>query len=1358
MYGPYSQIQSLGHATTAWYCRDEETILWVDIQTGLPKYVASVDPYNRHALWSDGQLRFEAVNRVDADGNPSSEQLYEGSLPRFADALSHHQHRHTPILEASLSDLWDRGLKAIKYFSGLWSDPDSLEHIARLTDPKDALLWYDQDSHVPTRLEFPSLDLEFIATDTKGQRQWVSPQYPGYCLAGRQHLASLGRAGNYLILEPLSGDERSTSMVLMSVGSFKSPDLTTKSSLDPAMNRNEWIMDKLVIFDIAEDGELIPRTLQERLYLAIHYLWQHDYELAAYYLRGYGTLLRPIAYGSDEGNLFYKLTNLDNNDHDMRARAVRLLAHYLLAEAKSDFPTGEKYNPDQYSSDYFAYLTNAEWASEILLQPHEELFLASPFQDRDIVKARIAQLKARIQQQPPEVDLELKSFQYMQRRSKTLQYDDENALNAIMRGFYSDGDEKPSLLSPVLGREVCLAYSAAKGEIDGKELLKAIEELTGIRLDEALPQKAHDYWSELLAFLQTCDLRASDASLVEFLMAVTRDPHSFPSVTNFDEIIAQARLNTMRPLLQVLQTVKLDTREIKARNYPAVVRSDQSFSDGRAKPRNQDALLRCALPPYNEEPPFVNDPSSYITEKPASADTKAQHSATRDALTQLFSFPEVNPLLERSAEKLRDSLEGFDKKFEQEQKNYEIVCVDRLRNLHDELSETVAEIKLSQDQRRQDIAQRALQLPEVPAERAYETLKRISHLDRELLLEELVKLYATQDVELLMSRNPALTLEDAIDLYERIGAFMLEATRMNHLERVISLIDQIEHMSAAESLHSHAPQSSQSSMVSKLHTQLNFKRAYNVAQHPAYLSFEYALGIMLRPEQVHTLDLLGIENGTIRNAEQIEVVLEMIMGAGKTTVLLPLLGQMIADGERLAILIMPETLLPSMSERFQKSFGDSFGQGCEILEVDRYVGGLGIENITYILDRLEAAKRDRRVVMISNSSVQSLYLSFLMRLKQYEELRLAGIEGQEVLESEAVVRNYQKIFVFLRSFGVVILDEIDAIMDVLKSHHFTTGENRLVHADTLMAVTGLYELLLNPDMAHVLPLPFLGQTSTNPFTDDNYQGLLKPLLIDAILEGRYLPHDESFQAFIKKLKDVALLRSYLANEPREEAFEFVSRISDVHVRNILAVVQEELTSLLPLTSRKHLFVHYGPSKERACAIPYQLGRPSERSDFGTELEIINYTTQMILEKGLAANLVGKEVERLKAFVKSPVTRNQALVEIEELFSGSDLKIFTITEGEYEELAKHVNKNPKVVLRVGHRQILQHIRSHSQQLNANAQIYGFLFKVVHGFTGTLWNADTFPRIFDARYPSDTQERTLFTLWDTTPAGGADHRDL
>ncbi len=38
--------------------------------------------------------------------------------------------------------------------------------------------------------------------------------------------------------------------------------------------------------------------------------------------------------------------------------------------------------------------------------------------------------------------------------------------------------------------------------------------------------------------------------------------------------------------------------------------------------------------------------------------------------------------------------------------------------------------------------------------------------------------------------------------------------------------------------------------------------------------------------------------------------------------------------------------------------------------------------------------------------------------------------------------------------------------------------------------------------------------------------------------------------------------------------------------------------------------------------------------------------------------------------------------------------------------------------------------------------------VHGFTGTLWNADTFPAIFDQIIGSDSQAQTLFYLWTTS----------
>jgi primosomal protein N' len=90
-------------------------------------------------------------------------------------------------------------------------------------------------------------------------------------------------------------------------------------------------------------------------------------------------------------------------------------------------------------------------------------------------------------------------------------------------------------------------------------------------------------------------------------------------------------------------------------------------------------------------------------------------------------------------------------------------------------------------------------------------------------------------------------------------------------------------------------------LVNKLAQEMLSLRMFNPLERPAYLVFEYFANISLRPTQFNKLEKFLKE-------KDLNLVMEMIMGSGKSKVLLPLLGLMRADGKDLSMIIVPQPL------------------------------------------------------------------------------------------------------------------------------------------------------------------------------------------------------------------------------------------------------------------------------------------------------------------------------------------------------------------------------------------------------------------------------------------------------------------
>merc|ERR1712185_841406 len=84
---------------------------------------------------------------------------------------------------------------------------------------------------------------------------------------------------------------------------------------------------------------------------------------------------------------------------------------------------------------------------------------------------------------------------------------------------------------------------------------------------------------------------------------------------------------------------------------------------------------------------------------------------------------------------------------------------------------------------------------------------------------------------------------------------------------------------------------------------------------PRFLVFEFVWNLLLRPKQVEIVErfVREVRRGGSR-------VRQMIMGAGKTTVVAPLLALVLADGASLVVSVVPKALLEMSRNIFRATF------------------------------------------------------------------------------------------------------------------------------------------------------------------------------------------------------------------------------------------------------------------------------------------------------------------------------------------------------------------------------------------------------------------------------------------------------
>ena len=216
---------------------------------------------------------------------------------------------------------------------------------------------------------------------------------------------------------------------------------------------------------------------------------------------------------------------------------------------------------------------------------------------------------------------------------------------------------------------------------------------------------------------------------------------------------------------------------------------------------------------------------------------------------------------------------------------------------------------------------------------------------------------------------------------------------------------------------------------------------------PRYLVFEFTYSLMLRKSQVILVDKLmaGLREGR-------SMCHQMIMGAGKTTVVTPLLALMLADGQTLVTQVVPHALLDFSRGVMREKFAAVVRKPIFTFQFDR---SAPITKDLYL--KLCKARDSKAVICATPTSVKSFMLKFVEMQKILEDSkfgrsnRRAGTtflgqfsisniaqrlrDRSEVVTTDVNPEDVYYCGEILKLFkaGSLLLDEVDLLLHPLKS-------------------------------------------------------------------------------------------------------------------------------------------------------------------------------------------------------------------------------------------------------------------------------------------------------------------------------------
>ena len=599
-----------------------------------------------------------------------------------------------------------------------------------------------------------------------------------------------------------------------------------------------------------------------------------------------------------------------------------------------------------------------------------------------------------------------------------------------------------------------------------------------------------------------------------------------------------------------------------------------------------------------------------------------------------------------------------------------------------------------------------------------------------------LQLYGRRDYQSIFNLNPGWTKSDVDKLLQKTQNFLLVETRRNHIQRVLDSIKSLRTKARSNSLNRIDIES-----FNKL---LAATRSYDITENPDYLVHEYHMGFLLRPEQVEKLKIL--ERAVEKPDQAKGALLEMQMGSGKTSVLLPLLANRIVMQDKLSIIIMPESLIPSVAMELDSVLGASFKRFIDVIRLDRARLHVSDE-IKLLRKRIEWNYQHRRILMLSNTDIQTLFLIF------FEHMKAGAMENVEDLAA---------IFRLFREKSVVTIDEADQVLNIMQSLRFTEG----AHVDTDdNIINATYLLYLG-----VIKTPELAQLLERPgFTEEQYRTDIRQWLVDALFRilsdqdneaVRYLLGDIEYEEFYSL--DKTQLKTLLLTDDRNDLQDYVVTLKDRNLQVLLSTVYRQINSVMPLTLAKIHRVHYGlyPLSEcqgHATICPEQLGipfhnsKPMLTSRFGSLLETLNYTIQASLIEKRSAPMLMRLAQHYKTQLLDNLKTLDEVYKATRLLLSSENMSRLLYQVSLEDrkpsaaviqMAKeHINIDPVRSLLITKPVVTRSVYQSPGQLKTNSFIYPLVFNQIQGFSGTLWNSSTYPEFFDRQVSSSTLENTL-----------------
>ena len=388
--------------------------------------------------------------------------------------------------------------------------------------------------------------------------------------------------------------------------------------------------------------------------------------------------------------------------------------------------------------------------------------------------------------------------------------------------------------------------------------------------------------------------------------------------------------------------------------------------------------------------------------------------------------------------------------------------------------------------------------------------------------------------------------------------------------------------------------------------------------HPEWLLLQIDFDVMIRPVQYRVADAM------ILPASRSNSLLQMNMGQGKSSIIIPMIATVLGDGKNLVRVVVPQPLLQQSAQLLQSRLGGLVGRKVKHLPYSRRISARAQTCGTYQKLHAESSVSGD-IVLTTPESLLSFKLSGIQRL----------IDGK-IKEAGEMLR----VQSWLDRTSRDVFDECDQMLAVQTQMIYPSGTQSLIdgHPDRWKTVQGLLQLVrlevteMKPQFRERIEIIRRSATSfpTIYFLDHQVQkkcveGVARRVVAG---DGAIIP-SRQWSGPARQLAYRFIVQVVLPTDDKGKLCADLSHNPQVyhtllHVRGMLA------HGILLMGLNKRWNVQYGihPGRD-PVAVPFRSkGVPSEQAEFGHPDVTILLTCLSFYQGGITRDLLRRCLQKL----------------------------------------------------------------------------------------------------------------------------------